>query len=63
LNILEEIMAHKITEDCIACGSCIDQCPESCISEGDPTYTIDKSKCTDCATCVEACPTGAIIKE
>ena len=56
-------MAHKITEDCICCGSCIDQCPESCISEGDPTYTIDKSKCTDCATCVEACPTGAIIKE
>jgi formate hydrogenlyase subunit 6/NADH:ubiquinone oxidoreductase subunit I len=56
-------MAHKITEDCICCGSCIDQCPEAAIAEGDPAYTIDKSKCTDCGTCVEACPTGAIIKE
>ena len=53
-------MAHKITEDCIACGSCIDQCPESCIAEGDPKYVIDEGSCIDCAACEAVCPSGAI---
>ena len=53
-------MAHVITDDCIACGTCLDECPESAISEGD-IYTIDPEKCTDCGTCVDACPSEAII--
>ena len=32
-------VAHKITEECIACGSCIPECPEGAIAEGDPVYT------------------------
>jgi len=28
-------MAHKITENCIACGTCIDECPVEAISPGD----------------------------
>ncbi len=59
----EEKMAHVITEDCIACGSCIDECPVDAIAEGDPVYIIDADLCTDCAACVEACPTEAIIAE
>lgn len=53
-------MAYKITEDCAACGSCIDECPVGAISAGD-IFTIDPSMCTDCATCVDACPVGAIV--
>lgn len=53
-------MAHKITDDCIACGSCLEECPEEAISEGD-IYVIDADKCNDCTTCVEACPSEAII--
>jgi ferredoxin len=53
-------MAHKITEDCVACGTCIDECAQEAISEGDPIYVIDPEKCTDCGTCVEACPSDAI---
>lgn len=56
-------MAHKITDECIACGTCIAECPENAIAEGDPIYTIDAKKCTDCATCVDVCPTSAIIPE
>ena len=53
-------MAHVITDDCIACGTCIDECPDSAISEGD-IYVIDPEICTDCGTCVDACPSEAII--
>lgn len=54
-----KIMAYVINEDCIACGTCIDECPVSAISEGD-IYVIDPDTCTDCGTCADACPTEAI---
>jgi len=53
-------VAYKITEECLACGACIDNCPEEAISEGD-IYSIDPEKCTECGTCADACPSGAII--
>jgi len=55
-------MAHKITDECLACGSCLDECPVGAISEGD-IYVIDAELCTDCGACAEACPTGAIVEE
>jgi len=55
-------MAHKITEECIACGACAGECPVEAISEGE-IYVIDADTCTDCGACVEVCPTGAIIAE
>jgi ferredoxin len=53
-------MAHKITDACLACGTCVPECPSEAISEGDPIYKIDAAKCTDCGTCVSACPAEAI---
>jgi ferredoxin len=53
-------VAHKINDECIACGSCVPECPVEAISEGDPIYTIDPVKCTDCGACVEVCPVEAI---
>ena len=52
-------MAHVISDDCIACGTCIGECPVEAIGEGD-IYSINPDICTDCGTCAEACPTGAI---
>jgi ferredoxin len=52
-------MAYKISEECIACGTCIDECPVNAISEGD-IYVIDPELCTDCGSCAEVCPTEAI---
>lgn len=56
-------MAYRITNECVACGTCLDECSVDAIQEGEEYYSIDKEKCTDCAQCVEVCPTEAIIKE
>jgi len=52
-------MAFKITDECIACGSCESECPNEAISEGDDIYVIDPAKCKDCGACADVCPTGA----
>ena len=33
-------MAYKISDDCIACGACADECPVGAIKEADGKYTI-----------------------
>ena len=52
-------MAYVIGDDCIACGSCISECPSEAISEGDK-YSIYPGICTECGTCADVCPNGAI---
>ena len=52
-------MAHKINDECIACGACQPECPVDAISEGEK-YSIDPDTCIDCGACVPACPVGAI---
>lgn len=54
-----KVMAYVIGDDCVACGTCIDECPVGAISEGDK-YSIDPEQCTECGTCADACPSGAI---
>ena len=54
-----KVMAYKISDECIACGTCIDECPVEAISEGD-IYKIDADLCTDCGSCAEVCPVSAI---
>lgn len=56
-------MAYKINPDtCVACGSCIDECPVEAISPGD-VYVIDADKCIECGTCADVCPSEAISQE
>jgi len=53
-------MAHKISDACVSCGSCVSDCPAEAISEQGGQFQIDPSKCTDCGACVSTCPTEAI---
>jgi ferredoxin len=61
-NMEEAVMAHKITDACLACGTCVPECPVEAISEGDPIYVINAGKCTDCGACASVCPAEAITK-
>jgi len=62
-------MALKITEECIACGVCVEECPNEAISEGDPIYSINPDLCTECVgffdepQYVEVCPVDCIVAD
>ncbi|MDD6319554.1 MAG: 4Fe-4S binding protein [Oscillospiraceae bacterium] len=55
-------MAHKVSDECVACGACVDACPVGAISLEDKAV-VDASACVDCGACEGACPTGAIQPE
>ncbi|CAM2771033.1 YfhL family 4Fe-4S dicluster ferredoxin [Helicobacter burdigaliensis] len=62
-------MSLMITEECIACDACLEECPNSAIEEGEPFYIIDPDRCTECygfydePACVSVCPVDAIVPD
>ena len=56
-------MAHKITDACVSCGTCVEHCPVEAISQGDTQYVIDADVCVDCGACAANCPADAIVAE
>lgn len=58
-NLILPTMAYLISDGCIACGTCIDECPTASISEGE-IYVINPDTCIDCSACADVCPTGVI---
>ncbi|UMZ72764.1 DUF362 domain-containing protein [Natranaerofaba carboxydovora] len=56
-------MAYKITDECIKCGACAEECPVDAITEGEETYVIDPELCIDCGACADICPVGAPIED
>jgi formate hydrogenlyase subunit 6/NADH:ubiquinone oxidoreductase subunit I len=56
-------MAFKITDDCVSCGTCAEECPSDAIDEGSDKYVINQEKCTECGTCKDVCPTEAVVEE
>lgn len=62
-------MAMQILEECISCGACEPECPNTAIAAGDAIYTINAEQCTECEgafdspQCVSVCPVeGCIIQ-
>ena len=59
-------MSLMITQECIACDACREECPTEAIEEGDPIYIIDPDRCTECIgfydepACIAVCPVECI---
>ncbi len=60
-------MANRITEECINCGACEPECPNTAITQGADFYEIDASKCDECKAnggehkCKASCPVDCIV--
>lgn len=62
-------MSVLISDECIACDACREECPNEAIEEGDPIYCIDPDLCTECVgsydepSCIAVCPVDAIVSD
>jgi ferredoxin len=50
----------RITEECIACGECLDRCSFKAIYQHGEQFIIDHVKCDVCGDCYTICPTNAV---
>gem|GEM_PF-1014008 len=54
-------MPKVIEAECVACGACVDVCPQDAIVMEDVAVII-QDKCVDCSACVDECPSDAIVE-
>ncbi len=67
----------RVTEECINCSACIDECDTNAIYEAGMEYSINGTShpaiseeytfivpelCNDCKSCVEVCAVDAIVE-
>jgi formate hydrogenlyase subunit 6/NADH:ubiquinone oxidoreductase subunit I len=59
----------QITDDCMSCGMCADECRAGAISPGKrrgsayAKYEINQDLCIECGNCIDICPANAIIEK
>jgi ferredoxin len=62
-------MATMIGEECINCGACEPECPNTAISQGDDIYVINPDLCTECVgfhdeeACAAVCPVDCCVPD
>ncbi len=62
-------MSLMITDECIACDACRDECPNEAIEESEPIYIIEPDTCTECVgyydepSCISVCPVECILAD
>jgi len=60
-------MSYKINSDCTNCGACEAECPNTAITEGTDSRTINADACTECVgfhaepQCATVCPTESCV--
>ncbi|HVN72940.1 MAG TPA: 4Fe-4S binding protein [Desulfomonilia bacterium] len=54
---------YEITDSCVACSTCVDECPNGAIGEGNGCCEINQEKCDGCGSCADMCPVNAIVEK
>ncbi len=52
---------YSITDKCIGCGKCVENCPQHCIEKEKP-FKIQQEHCLHCGNCLNVCPVSAVKK-
>ena len=55
-------VAYVITDECVVCGICSEECSAEVIEEGE-FYVINEEKCTECGACAEVCLVEVIVEK
>lgn len=60
-SIAPEPSLSYLVEKCIACGACMERCPEDALNaDGDGKARVNRERCTGCGKCVDACDPKAL---
>jgi len=58
----KDLIQYKITDDCIGCTKCAQQCPSDAIQPvPHEIHVVDNDKCIKCDVCRDICPVDAVI--
>lgn len=64
LEVKNKILRKKaqvITNGCVACGACANECPIEAIKIVSGVFAeVDQKKCVGCSKCVNICPASTI---
>ncbi|MBN2604981.1 MAG: NADH-quinone oxidoreductase subunit NuoF [Bacilli bacterium] len=61
-GVCKPLIKLFVTDDCIGCTKCAQNCPVNCISgSAKQLHTIDTSACIKCGICKNICPVDAIV--
>lgn len=61
LEMHSDVKPNVNADKCIACGLCMEFCPEDAISMQNRKAFINHDKCIGCASCIAVCPNRCII--
>ena len=59
-SISSKVQTQWFSVRCLGCETCVNACPNDCLTMTDAGLVIDRDRCQACGTCTEACPAGAL---
>ncbi len=59
-SISSQMQMQWFSIRCLDCRTCIEACPNGCLTMADDGLIIDRARCQACGKCAEACPSGAL---